>query len=121
MTLEGTLEGCGVSQKGASLQEPLEFSQMFVCLFLSFFLCPPGLKFDGPDAPIYKARVPFPASLCTWYPVLRSLPVPPSTRGGWSQILTEPPSRLNIRHESEVGGGRRVHIEGTIFPATGVA
>ncbi|ELK01636.1 Beta-1,4 N-acetylgalactosaminyltransferase 2 [Pteropus alecto] len=62
----------------------------------------PGLRFDGPDASIYKARVLFPASLCTWYPVLRSLPMSPPPSGGWSQILTEPPSRLNIRHESEV-------------------
>lgn len=102
-------------QASKSLWNPLRW------YFLSFILCPPGLRFDGPDASIYKARVLFPASLCTWYPVLRPLPMPSSPSGGWSRILTEPPSRLNIRHESEVGGGGRVPVERTIFPAMGVA
>lgn len=73
---------------------------------MSFFLSPPGLQFDGPSAPTYQARAPFPVSLCTWHPVLGSLPMIPSPRGGCSQILTEPPSRLNIGHESDVGRGK---------------
>lgn len=54
MTLEGILEGrVGVIRKVRSIREPLASSQMV--FFLSCFLCPPGLQFEGPEAPIYEA------------------------------------------------------------------
>lgn len=84
---------------------------------MSCFLCPLGLRYEGPDVPIYEARVPFPAPVCTWHPILGSLPVPPSFRGGRSQVWAEPLSRLNIR--PQVQGWERPGApgEGRIFPA----
>lgn len=94
------LEGNGGSQEGDKSQTTLDIlSDDAFCLFL----CLPGLQFDGPNAPTYEARVPFPASLCSWHPALDSLSVHPSSRGGLFQIMTDLLSRLNIRHGSEVG------------------
>lgn len=94
------LEGYGGSQECGKSQTTLDIlSDDGFCLFL----CLPGLQFDGPKASIYEARVPFPASLCSWHLVLDSLSVHPSSRAGLFQIVTDLPSRLNTRHESEVG------------------
>lgn len=68
------------------------------------FLCPPGLQFNGPNASIYEARVPSQPLVD-----LASCPRLTVPSGGWSRILIGPPSRLNNRRESEVGGGKRAY------------
>lgn len=69
--------------------------------FLSFSLCPPGLQFEGPDAPVYEVS-PSPS------PSLHLVSCPHSLNCGCSQPLTESLSRFKVRHEPKEGGDGRV-------------